>query len=89
MKGKINIVSFAEPSHRQVNGLDLVVVKYDDDDVSALYGRCLHRGALMKVVARSYRHDDIRKFNFNDRSYSTLNYEMHKLIGIAYASVHY
>ncbi len=35
-----------KPSGKQVNGLDLVIVKYDND-VSVLYGRCLHRGALM------------------------------------------
>lgn len=35
-----------EPKHQQVNGLDLVVIKYDEN-VSVLYGRCLHRGALM------------------------------------------
>ena len=34
------------PAHELVNGLDLVVIKYDDQ-VSVLYGRCLHRGALM------------------------------------------
>jgi glutamate synthase domain-containing protein 2 len=34
------------PTHKMVNGLDLVVVKYGDE-VSVLYGRCLHRGALM------------------------------------------
>jgi methylamine---glutamate N-methyltransferase subunit C len=34
------------PSPFQINGLDLVAVKYDDT-VSVLYGRCLHRGALM------------------------------------------
>ncbi len=34
------------PAHRIVNGLDLVLVKYDGD-ISVLYGRCLHRGALM------------------------------------------
>lgn len=34
------------PTHKQVNGLDLVVVRYNDH-VSVLYGRCLHRGALM------------------------------------------
>ena len=34
------------PSHALVNGLDLVIVKYDNN-VSVLYGRCLHRGALM------------------------------------------
>ena len=35
-----------EPVGYQVSGLDLVVVKYDEH-VSVLYGRCLHRGALM------------------------------------------
>ena len=34
------------PTHALVNDLDLVVVRYDDT-VSVLYGRCLHRGALM------------------------------------------
>jgi glutamate synthase domain-containing protein 2 len=34
------------PFHAQVNNLDLVVIKYDND-VSVLYGRCLHRGALL------------------------------------------
>jgi glutamate synthase domain-containing protein 2 len=34
------------PFHYQVNGLDLVIIKYDTN-VSVLYGRCLHRGALM------------------------------------------
>lgn len=35
-----------EPEHALVNGLDLVIVKFDAD-ISVLYGRCLHRGALM------------------------------------------
>jgi len=35
-----------QPKHALVNGLDLVVVKFDED-ISVLYGRCLHRGALM------------------------------------------
>lgn len=34
------------PTPLQVNGLDLVLIRYDDQ-VSVLYGRCLHRGALM------------------------------------------
>ncbi len=34
------------PTHFQINGLDLVIIKYDDH-VSVLYGRCLHRGALL------------------------------------------
>lgn len=34
------------PSYALVAGVDLVVVRYDDQ-VSVLYGRCLHRGALM------------------------------------------
>lgn len=35
-----------KPVHKQINGLDLVIVKYGKN-VSVLYGRCLHRGALM------------------------------------------
>ena len=35
-----------EPAYALVAGVDLVVVRYDDK-VSVLYGRCLHRGALM------------------------------------------
>ena len=34
------------PTYALVAGVDLVIVKYDDN-VSVLYGRCLHRGALM------------------------------------------
>lgn len=35
-----------EPTYAEHAGLDLVVVRYDEN-VSVLYGRCLHRGALM------------------------------------------
>ena len=35
-----------KPYHQQINNLDLVVIRYDKN-VSVLYGRCLHRGALM------------------------------------------
>lgn len=34
------------PAYALVAGVDLVVIRFDDD-VSVLYGRCLHRGALM------------------------------------------
>ena len=34
------------PEHKLVHGLDLVAIKFDNQ-VSVLYGRCLHRGALM------------------------------------------
>lgn len=43
---KISKLLNKEPEHALVNGLDLVIVKFDDD-ISVLYGRCLHRGALM------------------------------------------
>ena len=48
---EIKLCSFTElenrkPFGQQVNGLDLVVVRYEEN-VSVLYGRCLHRGALM------------------------------------------
>ncbi len=35
-----------QPVHALVRNVDLVVVRYDQN-VSVLYGRCLHRGALM------------------------------------------
>jgi glutamate synthase domain-containing protein 2/nitrite reductase/ring-hydroxylating ferredoxin subunit len=35
-----------EPQHALVANVDLVIVRYDEM-VSVLYGRCLHRGALM------------------------------------------
>ncbi|TNE43375.1 MAG: glutamate synthase [Deltaproteobacteria bacterium] len=34
------------PTYALVAGVDLVVIRYDEE-VSVLYGRCLHRGALM------------------------------------------
>ena len=40
---------------------------------------------LIKVIARSCGHDDIKKFNNNDLS--TLSYEMHQLTGISYAGI--
>jgi nitrite reductase/ring-hydroxylating ferredoxin subunit len=35
-----------KPTHALVAGVDLVIVRFDDN-VSVLYGRCAHRGALM------------------------------------------
>jgi len=51
MKKPVSIAKISElenkkPMHALVNNLDLVIVKFDDD-ISVLYGRCLHRGALM------------------------------------------
>ena len=43
---KVSELKNKEPEHALVNGLDLVIVKFDED-ISVLYGRCLHRGALM------------------------------------------
>ena len=37
-----------QPTHAVVGDVDLVIVRHDDGkDVSVLYGRCLHRGALL------------------------------------------
>ena len=37
-----------EPRHGLVSGVDLVLVRWPAEDVvSVLYGRCLHRGALL------------------------------------------
>ena len=35
-----------QPAHALVGTVDLVIVRFDNT-VSVLYGRCLHRGALM------------------------------------------
>ena len=35
-----------QPAYALVADVDLVIVRYDDN-VSVLYGRCAHRGALM------------------------------------------
>lgn len=44
--GFFNELEDRKPQHSIINGLDLVMIKYDDQ-LSVLYGRCLHRGALM------------------------------------------
>lgn len=43
---KLSEIEEKTPTHALVNEIDLVVVKYEND-YSILYGRCLHRGALM------------------------------------------
>ena len=51
MQKSIKVLKFSElkdriPAHSEIKGLDLVVIRYDDN-ISVLYGRCLHRGALL------------------------------------------
>ena len=51
MNEKIKLCALHEledrvPEGFQIHGLDLVAIKYDEQ-ISVLYGRCLHRGALM------------------------------------------
>jgi nitrite reductase/ring-hydroxylating ferredoxin subunit len=43
---KISQLQDRQPKHVQVDDIDLVVIRYDNK-VSVLYGRCLHRGALL------------------------------------------
>ena len=48
---KVNVADWAEledrqPAYALVANVDLVVIRHDDD-VSVLYGRCQHRGALL------------------------------------------
>ncbi len=43
---KLNDLQDREPTYALVGEVDLVVVRFDDQ-VSVMYGRCLHRGALM------------------------------------------
>ena len=36
------------PAYARVEGVDLVVIRYrDEEDLSVLYGRCMHRGSLL------------------------------------------
>jgi glutamate synthase domain-containing protein 2/nitrite reductase/ring-hydroxylating ferredoxin subunit len=42
----LNSLNDREPAHQLINGLDLVVIRYGSE-VSVLYGRCKHRGALL------------------------------------------
>ncbi len=42
----LSMLADREPAHALVANVDLVVTRFDDN-VSVLYGRCLHRGALM------------------------------------------
>lgn len=50
---KVSIALFSElepqqPTYAVVASVDLVIIRWkDEDQVSVLYGRCLHRGALM------------------------------------------
>jgi len=51
MKKKIAIADWnalqdRKPAHALVSNTDLVVIRYGEE-VSVLYGRCLHRGALL------------------------------------------
>ncbi len=43
---KLDDLEDRKPAHALVAGVDLVVIRFDDE-VSVLYGRCAHRGALM------------------------------------------
>ncbi len=56
-----------------------------DSSAKQLFNFFTATKGLIKLVARACGHDDVNKFNFNDLS--TLNYEMHKLTGIAYAGI--
>lgn len=51
MKNPVKVASFSaleekQPTHALVSATDLVVIRYGEE-VSVLYGRCLHRGALL------------------------------------------
>ena len=51
---KIDDLRDLEPAGALVEGVDLVLIK-EGEEVSVLYGRCLHRGALMRDGAISGR----------------------------------
>ena len=43
----LNDLEIEKPTHALVRNTDLVLIRYGEEDVSVLYGRCLHRGALL------------------------------------------
>lgn len=43
---QLSELSDRQPKHALVENVDLVIIRYDEN-ISVLYGRCLHRGALM------------------------------------------
>ena len=43
---KLSSLKDRDPTYALVGEVDLVVVRWDDE-VSVMYGRCLHRGALI------------------------------------------
>ncbi len=51
MQKPVSVAKFSElqqkqPTHGLVSNTDLVIIRYEDE-VSVMYGRCLHRGALL------------------------------------------
>ena len=48
------------PAYALVENIDLVVIRYDDQ-VSVMYGRCHHRGALLDAYpqARAWQNDSM------------------------------
>ena len=77
----VNELEEKNPTHAMVEGLDLVMVRYGAE-VSVLYGRCLHRGALLSdghidghnlicgVHNWDYRYDTgVSEYNNTERLY--------------------
>ena len=58
-----------EPAYALVANVDLVVIRYDDN-VSVLYGRCLHRGALL-ADGHTQGHNLICGVHYWDFKYET------------------
>jgi len=78
-----------EPIHARVEGVDLVVIRYDDE-VSVLYGRCLHRGVLLGdgyVEGQNLicGHDSLS--GFERRDLTTWKRDVAELTGVEYAGV--
>ena len=44
---KFSALKLNQPTAALVENVDLVVTRYGEEDVSVLYGRCKHRGAMM------------------------------------------
>ena len=90
---KISELKIKQPTHALVKNTDLVIIKHDSG-ISVLYGRCLHRGALMAdgsidgtnlvcgVHGWDYRYDTgVSEYNNQEQLHKFQEYVAAKSIG--------
>ena len=63
---KVENIKDRKPLHQQLNGLDLVLIRYDDK-VSAFYGRCLTEVTSYGTRCINRKIHNLKNINGNDR----------------------